>query len=200
MMEQVRICRDCGEEFRPEATRCSDCGGELELRELDEDGNPLAPAAPAGAAVAEPVRLERRIVFVTARAAEVVPLAEALQESGIEYHLAEQAATAEGGAARYALLVAEDDAEAALRALAPLIAPEEEHGELHAVESRFEAGRGYVECPACGAAQPPGAAECAECGLTLGAAEEGASVCARCSAPLPEAGARCAACGSSPVG
>lgn len=200
MTQQVRVCRECGEEYRPEAVRCADCGGELELRELDEDGNPIAPAGAAPAdAPAAPV-LERRIVFVAPRAAEVVPLAETLQEAGIEYHLAEQPATAEGASSSYALLVAEEDAEAALRALGPLIAPEEEHGELHAVESRFDKDLGYVECPACGAAQPRGAVECAECGLALGAAEEGAAVCARCSAPLPAPGARCPACGNSPIG
>ncbi len=203
MTQHVRVCRECGEEYRPEAVRCADCGGELEDRQLDDDGNPIpgegsvAPAAPAAPAA---TLIERRIVFVAPRAAEVVPLAEALREAGIEYHLAEQPATAEGASARYALLVAEEDAAGALRALAPLIASDDEHEGLHALESRFEPGRGYVECPACGTAQPPGAAECAECGLTLGAAEEGAAVCARCSAPLPEPGATCPACGSTPIG
>ena len=200
MSQHVRVCRECGEEYRPEALRCADCGGELEDRQLDDDGNPIPVAgAVAPPAPAAPL-IERRIVFVAPRAAEVVPLAEALREAGIEYHLAEQPATAEGASARYALLVAEQDATAALRALAPLIASDEEHGELHAIESRFEPGRGYVECPACGAAQAPGAAECAECGLMLGAAEEGAAVCTHCSAPLPEPGATCPACSSSPIG
>lgn len=200
MTELVRVCRECGEEYRPEVARCADCGGELELRELDEYGKPVPAAGAAAAPAAQTALLERRIVFVAPRAAEVVPLAEALQEAEIEYHLAEQPATAEGTATRYALLVAERDAEAALRALAPLIAPEEEHGELHGVESRFEEGRGYVQCPACGAGQPKGAVECAECGLALGAAEEGAAACARCSAPLPEPGASCPACGGRSAG
>jgi ribosomal protein L40E len=200
MTEQVRVCRECGEEYQPEAVLCSDCGGELELCELDVDGNAIRPAGEAPASPAAAPVLERRIVFVAPRAAEVVPLAETLQEAGIEYHLAEEPATAEGASARYALLVAEEDAEAALRALAPLIAPDEEHSELHAVESRFDKDRGYVECPACGAAQPKGAVECAECGLAFGAAEEGAAVCARCSAPLPQPGAKCPACGNSPIG
>jgi hypothetical protein len=200
MTEQVRVCRECGEEYRPEAVRCADCGGELELRELDEYGKPVPPAGTPAEPAARAVVLERRIVFVAPRAAEVVPLAEALQDAEIEYHLAEQPAGAEGTATRYALLVAEKDAEAALRALAPLIAPEEEHGELHGVESRFEEGRGYVQCPACGAEQPKGAVECAECGLALGAPEEGAAVCARCSAPLPEPGATCPACGGRSAG
>jgi ssDNA-binding Zn-finger/Zn-ribbon topoisomerase 1 len=202
MSEHVRVCLDCGEEYQPEVVRCADCGGPLELRELDEDGNVIVPEGSADTAAAGDAggAAERRIVFVTPRAAEMVPLAEALQAAEIEYHLVEEPATSEGTAARFALLVDEADAEEALRALAPLIASGEEHGELHAVESRFEPGRGYVECPACGAAAAPGAAECAECGLTLGAAEEGAAVCSRCNAPLPEAGAACPACGGGPLG
>ncbi|MGE5127638.1 MAG: zinc ribbon domain-containing protein [Betaproteobacteria bacterium] len=199
MTLHVRVCRECGEEYRPEAQRCADCGGELEDRQLDEEGNPIGGEEEAEEAP-EPVAVERRVVFVTPRAAEMVPLAEALREAAIEYHLAEQPATAEGAAPRYALLVREEDATQALRALAPLIAPEDEPEGLHAVDSRFEPEHGYAECPACGAAQPPGAAECAECGLMLGAAEEGAAVCARCSAPLPEPGAACPACGSGPIG
>jgi ribosomal protein L40E len=199
MNQHVRVCRECGEEYRPEAVRCTDCGGELEDRQLDEAGNPIAVEGEVEQAP-EPVAVERRVVFVTSQAAEVVPLAEALREAAIEYHLGQQPATAEGAAPRYALLVREEDAEKALRALAPLIAPEDEPEDLHAVDSRFELGRGYVQCPACAAAQPPGATECAECGLMLGAAEDGAAVCARCSAPLPEPGAACPACGSSPIG
>jgi ribosomal protein L40E len=197
MTQLVRICRDCGEEYRPDAVRCSDCGGELEDRQLDDDGNPIdddEPETPPAPTV------ERRIVFVAPRASEVVPLAEALREAGIEYHLAEQPPADEGAGARYALLVAEEDAARALSALAPLIAPEEANEELSAVESRFEPGRGYLACPACGAAQSPGATECADCGLTLGVAEEGAPACARCNAPLPEPGAACPACGNSPIG
>jgi len=47
--------------------------------------------------------------------------------------------------------------------------------DVHAVETRFDPQRGYLQCPACGAAPPAGAAECPECGLGLGlegAAEE----------------------------
>ncbi len=207
MIQQVRVCRDCGEEYRPEAVRCADCGGELEDRLLDEDGNPIEPegteAPPA------PVPVNSRVLFVTSQAAEIVPLAEALREAPIEFHLAERPATPEGGAARYALLVREEDAAAAERVLGSLITTEEAEEE-QAADSHFVPGQGYTECPACGASQPQGAVECSECGLTLGATEAegapgaapegGAPVCARCSAPLPEPGARCPACGSSPIG
>ena len=32
MTDHVRVCRECGEEYRPEIVRCADCGGELEDR------------------------------------------------------------------------------------------------------------------------------------------------------------------------
>jgi hypothetical protein len=201
MTMHVRVCVECGEEYEPVVTRCADCDGELEDRQLDDDGNPIVDeAAGEGARAAEPPP-DRRVIFVTPKAAELVPLADALREAAIEYHLAEQAPTVEGAAVRYALLVAENDATGALQAVAHLLMDEDGTPEdLHAVETRFDPGRGYVACPACGASQPPGAAECAECGLTLGAADEGAQVCARCSTPLPSPGAACPACGNAHAG
>lgn len=204
MTTHVRVCVECGEEYQPVVTRCADCGGELEDRQLDDRGNPIVDEDAAeddgGPASPEPAAA-RRVIFVTPKAAELVPLADALREAGLEYHLAEQPPQAEGAATRYALLVGESDAAPALQAVAHLLTDEDGTPEdLHAVETRFDPGRGYVECPACGASQTPGAAECAECGLTLGATEEGAAVCARCSAPLPAPDATCAACGSSRLG
>jgi RNA polymerase subunit RPABC4/transcription elongation factor Spt4 len=197
----VRVCVECGEEYRPETVRCADCGGELEDRLLDDDGNPIESEPGEADEPAAALPAERRIVFVTPKATELVPLAEALREAGIEYHLAEQPPAAEGAGTRFVLLVAEPDAQAALQALAHLLSDEEgDEADLHTIETRFEADRGYVQCPACGADQAQGALECAECGLTLGAPDEGAAVCARCSAPLPEAGATCPACGSTRVG
>jgi hypothetical protein len=161
----------------------------LEDRLLGEDGQPIeAPAV--GAAGAETTR--HRVVFVTPRAPELVPLAEALRDAHIGYRLAEQPPVADGAPVRYAVLVEERDAEAALRALGPTLVPDEHEAEAHAVESRFAAGRGsYSECPACGVAQPEGAIECPECGLTLGSP---AATCARCGQPLPEPDADCPAC------
>jgi ribosomal protein L40E len=200
MSAQVRICRDCGEEFNPSATRCSDCGGELEDRVLDESGAVLGAedAPPDDAPDAEATN--HRIVFVTHRAAELVPLAEALRAEGVAYHLAERSAQTEGAAPSYALLVPADAVAAALRALAPHVAPEHEAGDVEGVESHFASERGYLRCPACGAEQPPGATECGECGLLLGAAEEEAATCARCGAPLAEPDQPCGACGSTRVG
>lgn len=159
----VRVCRDCGEEYRPEAVRCADCGGELEDRYGDEAG------ARATEEEATPPDLSgHRVLFLTPRAADLVPLAERLRESGLAYRLAEQPGVGEGAPSRFALLVKETDALAALRELAELLSPHEEADGLHAAESRFDSERGYLECPACGARTAPGGAECPECGLGLG--------------------------------
>ena len=80
MSTLVKVCRDCGEEYRPEATRCSDCGGELEDRLLDESGAFLDAEQGAHAPEAAPEDLSsHRVVFVSPRAVELVPLAEALR-------------------------------------------------------------------------------------------------------------------------
>ena len=170
----VRVCRDCGEEYRPDVVRCADCGGELaDVHEGEADGS--VPAAAAGVSTALPpagaVLDNHHVLFLTSRAADLVPMAERLREAGLAYRLAEQRPATEGAPVRYALLVPDEGAEEALRALADLLAPHDEGGDVHAVETRFVAERGYVECPACGARTAPGGAECPDCGLGLGGPE-----------------------------
>lgn len=191
MSEHVRVCRDCGEEYRPGVAVCADCGGELEDRALGDDGEPLS--APPSAAAARDVPAPR-VVFVASRAAEILPLAETLRDAEIAHRIGEIPPVADGAPVRYALLVEEEDAAGALRALGPALLSEDHDAEAEAVETRFAAGRGYVECPACGARQTPGAAECPECGLGLGSES---AVCAKCGEPLPEPDADCPACGAS---
>jgi ribosomal protein L32 len=169
MSVHVRVCRECGEEYRPHVVRCADCGGELEDRhEGEEDGRTAAVAEH------EPPPAERsghRALFVTPRAADLVPMAERLRQTQVEYRLAEQPGSAEGAPPRYALLVPDEAAALALRALADLLAPHEPSEGVSAVETRFDAERGYVACPACGARTAPGLVECPECGLGLGGPE-----------------------------
>ena len=163
----VRVCRECGEEYRPDVLRCADCGGELEDL-FEGEAGAVAAEAPSEAAAAEAAG--HRVLFLTPRAADLVPMAERLRAASLAYRLAEQRPATEGAPVRYALLVPEEGAKAALQALADLVAPHEE-GDVHAVETRFDTERGYVECPACGARTAPGAAEGADCGLGLGGAE-----------------------------
>lgn len=172
MTDHVRVCRDCGEEYRPEIVRCADCGGELEDRRQG-DGEESLPHPPEEAAAAADLT-GYRVLFMTPRAADLVPLAERLRGTRLSYRLAEQPGPAEGAPPRYALLVREEDAAGALGDLADLVAPHEDAAGVHAVETRFHPGRGYVRCPACGAEAAPGAAECPDCGLGLGGGDEGA--------------------------
>jgi uncharacterized OB-fold protein len=169
MPVHVRVCRDCGEEYRPEVVRCADCGGDLEDHfEGAEEG-----AAEAAGRSEEPAPelAGYRALFLTPRAADLVPMAERLREARVEYRLAEQPGAGEGAPSRYALLVRDADAAGALGTLADLVAPHEDTAGVHAVETRFDAEHGYVACPACGARTAPGAAECPECGLGLAGGE-----------------------------
>jgi len=171
MTDHVRVCRECGEEYRPQVVRCADCGGELEDHYEGEGEERVAhPAPEEGAAELT----GHRVLFVTPRAADLVPLAERLRDRRVEYRLAEQPAPAEGAPPRYALLVRDADAAGALAVLADIVAPHEDATGVDAVETRFDPARGYVQCPACGAEAATGAAECVECGLGLAGGDEGA--------------------------
>lgn len=163
MYEHVRVCRDCGEEYRPEVARCADCGGELEDRRPGD-----APATEAAESVVPDAELDGlRPLFQTSQPRDLVPMVERLRQLEVECRLAEQPSEAEGAPPRYSILVAEGDMQRALAALTDLIAPHEDAASVHAVESRFDREQGYLQCPACGAVPPRGASECPECGLGL---------------------------------
>jgi hypothetical protein len=188
----VRICRDCGEEYRPEIAVCADCGGTLDDR-WDDAGEAVRTRIPGPAAPSEPEAPDLsgfRAVFVTSQAAVLVPLAECLREASIEFLLHESAKDPHAPAASFSLLVHDEDAGRALRELAPLLAGGEESGRFHVVESAFEAGA-YRNCPACEIELPAGADECPECGLALG---EVAAACERCGTPFGPGETECGAC------
>ena len=190
----VRICRDCGEEYRPEIAVCADCGGSLEDRW--DDAGEIRTRVPRPPAPSEPEASDRsgfRAVFVTSQAAVLVPLAERLREAAIEFLLHESAKDPRAPAASFSLLVHDEDAGRALRELAPLLAGGEESGRFHAVESAFEAGA-YRNCPACEIELPAGSNECPDCGLALG---EVSATCARCGTPLGPGETECAVCGTA---
>ncbi len=161
----VRVCRDCGEEYRPEIVVCADCGGALEDRYEDENGS--SPSRPAEPAAPPPPDLSgHRAVFSTTQAKALVPLAEALRAAGLGFVLSETRADDRRPYSTFSLLVRDGNAERALSVLAPLLV-EGDPERLQAVESAFRAERGYERCPACEAAVPPQARECPECGLGL---------------------------------
>jgi len=194
MSFHVRVCRECGEEYRPDIARCADCGGELD--DVYEDGGrPSRPAEPPTPAATEDVS-DHRSVFETARAADLVALADCLREAGIPFRLGEKPPAGDGAPVTFALLVPKDRSRDALVAIAPLVAGEHESGAgFDAVETGYEEGRGYVRCPACGTEPPRGAGECPECGLALGGE---VAACARCGAPLSAPDASCTTCGGEP--
>lgn len=193
----VRVCRECGEEYRPEIAVCAECGGALEDRYDDgEAGYAPRKAAPRREAEPEPQGPDlsgQRSVYHARHHEDIVPLAERLRAAAIAFHLVQEPPDAHGRSA-YELFVREGDAAAALRLLAPLLAHEDTDVErLHAIETEFEAGVGYWRCPACETPLASGARECAECGLSLGLEP---TPCASCGEPRDPDGGPCPSCGA----
>ena len=187
----VRVCRECGEEYRPEIAVCADCGGALEDRYEDEDDPRPRKAPPSPLETPAPEVPEGfRPVFVTGHAAALSPLAERLREAEIDFLLQESRRDPRAPAASFSLLVHDAEAGRALRELAPLLAEAEAPERLHALESEFDGGA-YRRCPACSTELAGGDVECPGCGLGLGDAE---ASCARCGAPLDPGETECAVC------
>ncbi len=166
MPVDYRVCRDCGEEFRPEIARCSDCGGELVAAHENERGQVMIAAPAEGAPPPEDLA-DFRPIFVGAQAALLVPLAEALKVEDIAFRLAEELSDPERGTVTFGLLVREADRARALSALAPLLGEEGSPERLQAVETHFGESGGYTRCPACDTEVALTAAECPECGLVI---------------------------------
>ncbi len=145
----VRICVDCGEEYRPEVTTCADCGGRLEDR-TDDGERLVATVPPAPEEVEEdPEGDFTDSVLHAERAVDLRSEADRLIEAGIDFRLRPSPP------AGYRLLVAPDDRERALSVLGLLADP-------------GASGDGVKSCPACGTALAPEAADCPECGLAVG--------------------------------
>jgi hypothetical protein len=159
----VRVCRDCGEEYRPEITVCSDCGGVLEDRHTDSHTDSDAPPsgirrASESEQVSRPDLTGHRPVFQTRQPREIVPAAELLREAGLAFLLVETPLQNDEARSTLALFVREEDASSALQLLAPLYGPD-----AAAYSSRSDDTR----CPACDAVVAAGTAECPDCGLVL---------------------------------
>lgn len=157
----VRVCPECGEEFRPEIVHCSDCGALLVDRAAEEDapppmagGLPGQPFAPSGGPPA-PVEFAR--LARADRAAAIEPLAERLGKAGVPFRVRTVGISFE-------LLVAEGDREGALSVLGDAVRPES----VPADDAPFDPESGYAACPACGCRLAPRAQECPDCGLAVG--------------------------------
>jgi hypothetical protein len=143
----VRVCVDCGEEYRPEITACADCGGQLEDRHDDGDRTVLPAAEPVESGPQTDAEFTETILQAN-KATALTGEADRLVEAGIAFRLR----PARG--AGYGLLVTAADHDRALAALG-LLADEGARGAERS-------------CPACGVAVLPGAADCPECGLAVG--------------------------------
>lgn len=143
----VKVCVDCGEEYRPDIAVCADCGGRLEVRSADAEQASAAPAA-TGAPEPHPDAALTEGILFSERATDLRSEADRLVEAGIDFIL--RAATPAG----YRLLVTAEDRERALSVL----------GLLADVATRTD----VRSCPACGSAVSMDTAECPECGLNVG--------------------------------
>ena len=171
----VRVCVDCGEEYRPDIVACADCGGRLEDRHDDADARATSPAGAAETAGPDSPDADfTESVQHADKATDLTRAADRLMEAGIPFRL--RPARASG----YRLLVTESDCD---RALDVLGLRDDRGG-----ESSIAAGA----CPACDTPVAPGTAECPECGLTVGD-EPDPGVCDTCGRSLD--GPTCLNCG-----
>jgi len=140
----VRVCPECGEEFRPEIVTCSDCGATL-VDEWEGEGGAGETDAPPPRETPSAARPPEgfKPVASAATAAEIDPAARALGAAGIVFAVT-------GAINHFSLLVAPEDVGRALDVLGVAEPGPEPH---HA-------------CPACGA-DVGGAQECPDCGLAL---------------------------------
>jgi RNA polymerase subunit RPABC4/transcription elongation factor Spt4 len=162
----VRVCRECGEEYRPDIGVCADCGGEL----VDRYGDESAVGAPAEAA-AEP-GVPARALF-SGTPAGLRPLADTLLASGVPFQLVPEDRLAfRYELARLILVVPETESARALSAVAGFRGRGTELGFTELATTWGGDHEGEAPCPACDAHVPADAPACPECGLELGGSEE----------------------------
>ncbi len=171
-LDWIKVCPECGGEYRMTAQSCADCGGPL-VEQLAGDTivarkgqQPAAPPPPPpGAELVEPVVLERG----TAEWCDEVSAA--LGQAGLAFarRVAEVAGSSELERRRLVdvVLVQGADLEAAQAAIRRHLAEV-----VPDFADQLEAAE-VTACPACGEMVADGAGECPECGLVLGGEEAG---------------------------
>ena len=165
----VRVCVDCGEEYRPEIARCADCGGALEDRHHD-GGTPSRSAFEPPPGPDQPAP-DTRALALSANARDLVPLADRLLKAGVEFRIASRDVPGEERPRGFELRVKDADRGAAVLAVAEL-AGTDSGVTLLEVRAPGDPGAGEdpgteLRCPACDARVGPSATECPECGLGL---------------------------------
>jgi hypothetical protein len=179
-MIYTRHCTNCGEEFRPGILRCSDCGGDLEDRYEEEEGegSPLEEVETGAPVAPEPPPADQPVFYS--------PDSKSLKESADRLAGAGIAFRATGSGAGFQLLVRSEDLAKAGVALAG------REGSLAARDdTQPDVGAEGGGCPACGAKVQAGVLECPECGLVVGAE---AAQCHACGSSLGPADVQCPVC------
>jgi len=176
----TRHCPNCDEEFRPDIPRCSDCGGDLEDRYEEEDGEAggAQKAAAAAPDLQEPPA-EYVPVFACRDSRSLKEAAGCLAAASIPFR-------ATGSGSGFQLLARAQDeptALAALRGREGAASPDEDSQPFVGVEGGV--------CPACGATVPAGVLECPGCALVVGAE---VARCDSCGSPLGPADVQCPVC------
>lgn len=174
----VRVCVECGEEYRPEIVACADCGGRLEDRHDDGDRTVLPAAEPVESGPEPDAEFTETVVHAE-KATDLTGEADRLVEAGIAFRLR----PARG--AGFRLLVTAPDRDRVLALLGLLV-------DASANGAGEADGGGIRSCPACGIAVQPGVLDCPECGLSVGDIPE-PRTCARCGQALD--GPECPDCG-----
>jgi hypothetical protein len=152
-----KLCPECGEEYVHSAVRCVHC--DVDLVHAEE-----MPERDVGAELPPPAELT---AIRVASAGWALALSERLVEAGIPHRIEEVAEeTGDAGsraAGPYGVYVRAADA-----ARARALDGEQLAREIPDLPEDWEAAPEGEGCPACGAALPEAAAECPDCGLSLG--------------------------------
>jgi double zinc ribbon protein len=170
----VRVCRDCGEEYRPEVSVCADCGGVLEDRYPGQEAAAAAKEsdAPRTSQLPPPDYVS---VTLVSNAAEIVPITDRLHEAGIPFYVS-------GDSQGFRLWAHKGDVERGRQVLG-LIGDEP--------ADDFNPETGYSRCPACGAAMGPSSPVCPDCGLDMSTDH----TCSECGATIAHGVKACPGCG-----
>jgi len=164
----VRVCVACGEEFRPDVLRCSDCGGELVAR--DDEGSAGGPEARGrtGPLASGDSQDAARPIAWSEQARDLVPFADRLVEAGVVFRIGPRQVEGEERPRGFELRVWDQDRDKAMHALAPFANPESGVTLLESSPDPASEEPEGLACPACDAPVPHGANECPECGLAFG--------------------------------
>ena len=175
---RVRVCAECGEEFRPDVVQCSDCGGPL-VDQWDGDAEEGEGAEPspdpggrrAATAFAPPAEPETRPLAWAQQARELVPAADLLRAASLAFHIKPRQVEGEERPRGYELRVRDADRDAARVALASVAGADSGITLLEAHAADVDPDAHRVQCPACETEVAAGTTECPGCGLGLGGDE-----------------------------